>query len=288
MVFMRSKLFDRIWHKTLARPYRLSKRVDIGSGPLVVLLHGVGNTGMVWQHLVEELQDLPIRVVAFDLLGFGSSPKPIWPEYNVDDHVRSVVSSIERLRPVGPIILVGHSMGCLVAVRLAKTRPDLVKHLVLYEMPLLKGLPNKRYYRLRLNFYYKLNKWIQDYEPSFNGQHAKLSERLVNKFFGFNVDRDSWQPFIKSLKNTIFEQSTPEDIPQLVMPMDVIYGSYDMLVIRGTVQHVFGSETDQLHVHTVRVGHRITRKASKLLRKRIIAAMESSTISDSETTNVGT
>jgi pimeloyl-ACP methyl ester carboxylesterase len=165
-------------------------------------------------------------------------------------------------------------MGCLVAVRLAAQRPDLVKHLVLYEMPLYKGLPNKRYYRLRLNFYNKIYKWLQRYEPTFKGDNVKLTDRLAQKFTDLQVDPQNWAPYAKSLKNTIFEQTAPEDIPRLSMPMDVIYGRLDMLVIRGTVKHVTGANTDHLSVHTVRAGHRISHKASLFLADRIVAALQ--------------
>ena len=252
----------------------MAKRVDSGEGQLIVLLHGIGRTGSVWKHLVNALQDLPVRVVAFDLLGFGDSPKPKWLSYSVDDHVQAVVASIERLHPEKPVIVVGHSMGCLVAVRLARQRPDLVAHLVLYEMPLYKGLPNTRLYRLRLNFYTKLYNWILEYEPSsLKGRTPKLSEIVAHRFFKLGVDQTSWQPYVKSLQHTIFEQTTPEDIPNLSMPMDVIYGSFDMLVIRGTVQHVYGEAEKYTQVHTVRAGHRITRKASQFLRERIVIAL---------------
>jgi pimeloyl-ACP methyl ester carboxylesterase len=272
---MRISVIDRWWHQKLNRPYHLAKRIDTGSGQLVVLLHGIGRNSLVWRSLVDELQDVPVRVVAFDLLGFGESPKPTWLEYTADDHVQAVVSSIERLHPERPVIVVGHSMGCLVAVRLAATRPDLVKHLVLYEMPLYKGLPNKRYYTLRLNFYTKIYKWLLKYEPTFNSRNAKLSDRLAQKFTELEVDPVSWHAYIKSLQNTIYDQTAPEDIPKLSMPMDVVYGTFDMVVIRGTIQHVYGTADDaRMQVHTVRAGHRVTPKASQFLRSRIVAALE--------------
>jgi len=280
---MRIAVLDRWWHQKLRRPYRLAKRVDSGSGQLIVLLHGIGRNSQVWRNLVDELQEMPVRVVAFDLLGFGESPKPLWLDYGVDDHVQAVVNSIERLHPEGPVILVGHSMGCLVSVRLAAQRPDLVRHLVLYEMPLYKGLPNKRYYRLRLNFYTKIYKWLLKYEPTFNSSSPKLSDRLAQKFTELEVDPVSWHAYIKSLQNTIYEQTAPEDIPKLAMPMDVIYGTFDMLVIRGTIQHVYGTSDDaHMRIHSVRAGHRITRKASKFLGSRIVAALQEQTADPAE------
>ena len=152
--------FDNLWHRRLGKAYILKRTIDQGKGQPVVLLHGLGRTGADWQPVVEGLGYFPFRIVAFDLLGFGKSPKPAWLEYDIDDHARAVIASLEKQRLPQPAVLVGHSMGCLIAVRVARWRPDLVRHLVLYEMPLYEGLPRKRTYRLRLNFYFRLYKWI--------------------------------------------------------------------------------------------------------------------------------
>lgn len=270
---MGNNLFDRLWHQKLGKPYHLAKPIDSGQGTLVVFLHGIGRMGQTWQYLIESLSGLPIRAVAFDLLGFGDSPKPDSLDYTVDDHASAVIASIERLHPDTPIIIVGHSMGCLVAVRIAVKRPELVRHLVLYEMPLYKGLPNKRLYRLRLNFYSKIYNWLLNFQPTFSEQDATLAERLTRRFSAVEVDQTTWQPFVKSLQHTILEQTAPEDIKQVAVPMDVIYGTHDMIVIKGTVKHVIGRNVERLAVHTVRAGHSISRHSSQFLAKRIIAAL---------------
>lgn len=271
-------VFDRFWHRTLGRPYRLARTIDDGAGPLVVLLHGIGRSGQVWEHVVGLLLPLGVRVVAFDLLGFGASPKPDWPRYDTDDHARAVIANIARLRPTGPVILVGHSMGCLVSVRVARLRPDLVKHLVLYEMPLYEGLPEKRRYRLRTDLYLKFYRRITRYQPTFNDRNVRLSERLARKVAGFEVTDLTWQPFIKSLEHTIIEQKTADDIKALDIPMDVIYGSFDMLVIRGQPQQFFGTDKEHIAIHNVRARHAISAKASRFIVGRVEAALRSASV----------
>lgn len=265
------ELIDRFWHKFLRRPYRLAKPLDSGQGQPVVLLHGIGRTGQTWQHVTELLSGRPYRLVAFDLLGFGSSPKPERLKYDIDDHAAAVIEAIKRLRLKQPAVLVGHSMGCLVAVRIARLRPDLVKHLVLYQMPLYEGLPEKRRYRAQLAIYNRLYARLLKFEPAFEPETARLVERLARRITGFEVDRDTWQPFIKSLEHTILHQTAAEDIKQVAVPMDVIYGSYDMLVIRGKPQQIF-SETKKVTTHKIRERHVISVKASRFIVKRILVA----------------
>ena len=273
---MSVKIFDRFWHRTLGRPYRLAQPIDIGTGRPVVLLHGIGRTGQTWQRVVDGLEPLPCRLVAFDLLGFGESPKPDWPDYSTDDHAAAVIAGIERLGAGQPAVLVGHSMGCLVAVRVARLRPDLVRHLVLYEMPLYEGLPGKPRYRLRLNLYARFFRYMISYQPGFDAETARRTERLARRIAGFEVDRDTWQPFIKSLEHTIMQQTAAEDIKNVDAPMDVIYGTYDMFVIRGKPQHVFGEDSKQVTVHTIRERHVISVRASRFIVERVTAALQAS------------
>jgi len=265
-------VIDRLWHQWLRRPYRLAKPLDSGSGQPVILLHGIGRTGQTWQHVIDLLTGQPYRLVAVDLLGFGDSPKPGWPKYDVDDHARAVIASIAGLRLNRPAILIGHSMGCLVAVRIARLRPDLVRHLVLYEMPLYEGLPEKRRYRAQLAIYNRLYARLLNFEPTFEPEKARLAERLARRVTGFEVDRATWRPFLKSLEHTILKQTAAEDIKHISVPMDVIYGSFDMLVIRGKPQRIFGEDSGNITAHTIRARHMISTKASGFIVSRIKAA----------------
>jgi cis-3-alkyl-4-acyloxetan-2-one decarboxylase len=269
--YMKFQQFDRFWHQTLGRPYYLARAIDNGSGQPIILLHGIGRTGQVWEHVIDQLPT-GHRIVAFDLLGFGASPKPDYINYAVDDHAQAVISSIEKLRLSQPVTIVGHSMGCLVAVRVARTRPDLVNHLVLYEMPLYEGLPEKRRYRLRTDLYVRFYKWIIQYQPTFDAVHSRLAERLAKRVAGLEVTPETWVPFIRSLEHTIMHQTTADDIKALTVPMDVIYGTFDMLVIRGKPHQFFGSDKENIVAYTVRAGHVISPKASRFIVERIMAA----------------
>ena len=269
---------DRIWHGWLKRPYRLYKAVDQGDpkGTPVVFLHGLGRSAEVWRHMDRLVAGKPIRMICFDLLGFGQSPKPEHLAYDVNDHARAVIHSIRRLRLRQPVILVGHSMGCLISVRVARLEPKLVRHLVLYEMPLYAGLPEKRIYKLRLSLYFSIYERIIAYKPIFKGPGRPRAQRLAEKLTGFTMNDETWRPFVRSLKHTIMEQTTHLDIKQLRMPMDVIYGSRDRLVIRGKTEEIFGHDVKNVAAHTIKENHAISTTASAFILERIEAAVQKS------------
>jgi pimeloyl-ACP methyl ester carboxylesterase len=262
------------WHQVLRRPFTLAKRIDSGSGTPVVLLHGIGRSGEVWQPLIARLHDEPFRLVAFDLLGFGDSPKPAWSVYDIDTHARAVIANIRQQRFGQPVLLVGHSLGALVALRVAYLRPELVRHVLLYEMPLYDGLPEKRRYKARLRVYFTFYQWVVKQNPTFGQAKKRFSERLATKIVGAELTADTWQPFIKSLENSIMKQTAASDIKKLRMPAEVIYGSRDMLVIRGKVQSIFGLDVDHITAHTIKARHRITPVTADFLAERLKVAAD--------------
>lgn len=273
-------IVDKVWHRWLKRPYRLAQAAggatDRQAVP-VVLLHGLASAGPAWQHVLEALDGQPYRTLTLDLLGHGASPKPHWLRYDSDDHARMVIAAIERQHFGQPVIVVGHSMGCLVAVRIARLRPDLIRHLVLYEMPLYSGLPDKRRYRLRLNLYFKLYERVIAYKPIFSGPGVGKAQRIAEKFFGLRLDDQSWKPFIRSLKHTIMDQTTADDLKHVKVPMDVIYGSRDRVVFRGKTTALFGEDVKNVTAYTIKASHNISKKASEFLAQRIVHAATTST-----------
>lgn len=111
-----------------------------GEGPhdgAIVLLHGMLSSADYWTDVATRISGR--RVLALDLLGFGSSPRPRWSDYTYDDHGGAIVAALEASKVRGPITLVGHSMGALIALRLAAERPEVVRSLVLTGMPIFES-----------------------------------------------------------------------------------------------------------------------------------------------------
>ncbi len=100
-------------------------------GAVVLMLHGLTSTGYSWRNVGTALGDR-FRVIAPDARGHGESD---WAEdYSFEAMRGDVVGLMERLGIYGALV-VGHSMGALTAYELAASRPDLVRLLVLEEIP---------------------------------------------------------------------------------------------------------------------------------------------------------
>lgn len=100
-------------------------------GAAVVALHGLTGHGRRWEHFASATVP-ELRVIAPDLLGHGRSP---WrPPWGLDDHVDAVAAAVEaHLGATEQFVLVGHSFGGAVAVRLAARMPERVRRLILLD-----------------------------------------------------------------------------------------------------------------------------------------------------------
>lgn len=91
-------------------------------------VHGLGGAATNWTDLAALLAGR-LSGQAVDLPGFGQSPPPPRGGYSIPARVRTVVELIERSD--APMHLLGNSLGGLVAMIVAATRPDLVRTLTL-------------------------------------------------------------------------------------------------------------------------------------------------------------
>jgi pimeloyl-ACP methyl ester carboxylesterase len=103
---------------------------DDGAGDPVLLLHSGGFSSRQWRRLAQTLAPSH-RVLAPDLLGYGGSSAIAEGEpFEYREDVDALETVIEG---EGPLHVVGHSYGGLLALQLALRRPGAVRSLALYE-----------------------------------------------------------------------------------------------------------------------------------------------------------
>jgi pimeloyl-ACP methyl ester carboxylesterase len=100
------------------------------NGHTVVLLHGNNFAGFYFGGPIDALRREGFRVVVPDQIGYGRSSKPIIP-YSFNDMARNTRAILQHLN-IAKVMVIGHSMGGMLAARFATQYPDLVERLVLY------------------------------------------------------------------------------------------------------------------------------------------------------------
>ncbi|HSV84716.1 MAG TPA: alpha/beta hydrolase [Ramlibacter sp.] len=147
----------------------------LGGGPTVLMLHGIGGGHLAFAPQVETLANAGYRAVAWDMPGYGHSA-PIEP-YTFKGLAQSCVALIDTLR-CSQVILVGHSMGGMVAQEVVARRPELVSRLVLCGTSAAFGEPDGDWQRAFI---------AQRTAPLDAGKSmAELAEILVPQMIGPN------------------------------------------------------------------------------------------------------
>jgi 2-hydroxy-6-oxonona-2,4-dienedioate hydrolase len=104
--------------------------VEAGSGPVVILLHGLGGSNMNWALNVPALAER-FRVIVPDQIGFGRSAKPLI-NYRVGTYVDFLDGLFRELK-IERATLVGNSMGGWISTAYALAHPEKVDRLVLVD-----------------------------------------------------------------------------------------------------------------------------------------------------------
>jgi pimeloyl-ACP methyl ester carboxylesterase len=214
--------------------------VNEGTGPIVILVHGIASSSATFAAVVPML--LPQhRVIAVDILGFGQSPRPDGCEYTLTDHVDALAATIRSLKLREPFTLVGHSLGSLISTRFAslestrRTRRTQVSRLILvgppvYLQPSEIGDP---WLRASVTAYRRASDFMRA-NKEFTMANAAIISRLLPKAT-FEITEDNWTPFVKSLENCIESQTVVTDLAQIFVPVDVIYGAFDAFIAPGSL-----------------------------------------------------
>ena len=100
-------------------------------GAVLLMLHGLTSSSQSWRNVVPVLGE-HFRVIALDARGHGGSE---WTRDYTFKLMREDVARFMEQAGILAAIVIGHSMGAVTAYDLAATRPELIRLLVLEEMP---------------------------------------------------------------------------------------------------------------------------------------------------------
>lgn len=97
----------------------------------VIFLHGWRSQKEVWSGVVSMIKDERLKIITVDMPGFGSSPAPKG-DWGVGDYAEVIKAFVEQ-KELKNLIIVGHSFGGRVGIKLAAQYPSLISKLVLVD-----------------------------------------------------------------------------------------------------------------------------------------------------------
>ena len=230
---------------------------DVGEGPVVILLHGIASSAATFRHVIPLIEDRH-RCISLDLLGFGESPAPEGATYTIEEHVAAINATIESLKLTAPFVLVGHSLGSLLAARYAAQYPKLVSRLVLVSPPVYIA-PSAIGNPPCAPGSGPISRPTSSCGPTRTSpwRRAATLSKIFNLGTALEVTDRNWNPFILSLQNCIESQTTVSDIAAVRVPIDVVYGALDQFIARGTMSII--EQMRHVTMHRVEVNDHLVR-----------------------------
>lgn len=257
--------------KRLKRKSALYIAFDSGGKhkPTIVLLHGIAATSKTWKPLLEELDTESNRVIVLDLLGFGKSVKPVGCNYTVEDHVSYVRKTLKKLKIKKPYKLVGHSMGAIIAARYGTLFSKDIEKLYLLSLPIYHDLSSATIIaRKAKDFYLRAYEFMLQ-NKDFTIKNSQLIRSLLRVEDGIDITESNWDSFRLSLKNTIIKQNTYDDIQNTKVPICIMYGSFDELLVQEMVNKLAFFENVEV-IRLSAVSHLVGERFSKEVAKNIM------------------
>jgi pimeloyl-ACP methyl ester carboxylesterase len=173
-----------------------------GPAEQAVFVHGLAGSATNWTDLMDELKDT-VTGHALDLPGAGYSPAPADGDYTVEGHARAVTELLEH---TGPAHLFGNSLGGAIAVKVAATRPELVRTLTLVSPALPDLLPRYGPLRVAAAAIPLLGEWVADRLTL-----VPAEQRITASMAVVWANMDAVHP--QRLRDAIEEQRRRDDLP---------------------------------------------------------------------------
>lgn len=221
--------------QTLEMAYMDVKPVAPSNGYTVVLLHGKNFCGATWEETIRVLSGSGYRVIAPDQVGFCASTKPASYQFSFEQLASNTYALLQSLG-VQHVIVVGHSMGGMLAARYALMHAQDMEQLVLVNPIGLEdwraaGVPyatiDTLYQtELKTNF-----DSIKAYEMRFyyNGQWKPVYDHWVQMLAGLYTGEGREQVVWNQAQTSemVFTQPVLNDFPRLNVPTLLMIGGKD-------------------------------------------------------------
>lgn len=263
-------LFKKIF--SIFKPAKLLN-VEFDNGDVnkktIVLLHGIAASTATWEFLIKEIGLNDYRVIGIDLLGFGKSPKPTYCDYSVDDHIKYLRKTLKKLSIKKPYMMIGHSMGAIITAKYCSLYKNDINHAYLLSMPLYvkNNSEKKNIFDAQTDMYMKAYDFMTQ-NKDFTMKYSQVISKLLHLENILDINEENWHSFRKSLKNTIMNQNTYEDIKKIDIPLRIIFGTLDEFLVQGFYDKL--ATTKNISITKIfAMNHSINLRYAKIIAKQI-------------------
>eukprot|EP00965_Chrysotila_dentata_P118009 3900911-Pleurochrysis_carterae.AAC.4 len=105
--------------RAVAKTVELASTMHSPHCPTTIFIHGLDSSKETWKGILAEMAKQGLPALAFDLRGHGESPLGAPEDFSTDALASDVIAAAEAHGVRAPYVVVGHSMGGVVAMQLA-------------------------------------------------------------------------------------------------------------------------------------------------------------------------
>ncbi|MDQ1802692.1 alpha/beta hydrolase [Chryseobacterium sp. CKR4-1] len=181
------------------------------NGKVIMLLHGKNFNGAYWEQTAKDLSAKGFRVIIPDQIGFGKSSKPQCYQFSFSQLADNTKKILDELK-IDKAIVLGHSMGGMLATRFTLLYPERVQKLVL-ENPI--GLED-----------YKTFASYQTIDQAYQSELKNTAETYKNyqlKFYYDNQWKKEYQPWLDLIAGWTLHKEYPLVAWDAALTSDMIY-----------------------------------------------------------------
>jgi len=181
------------------------------NGKTIMLLHGKNFNGAYWERTAKDLSEKGFRVIIPDQIGFGKSSKPQSYQFSFSQLADNTKTVLDQLK-INKTIVLGHSMGGMVASRFTLLYPEKVEKLIL-ENPI--GLED-----------YKTFAAYQTIDQAYQSELKNTAETYKNyqlKFYYDNKWKAEYQPWLDLIAGWTLHSDYPKVAWNAALTSDMIY-----------------------------------------------------------------
>lgn len=237
---------------SIKRPLLLAKTHDYcpsGEPKLaVIFIHGIASDSSSFNGIIEHLEGLntlkDVRFICFDLLGSGKSLKDDALKYDFTEQLEALDNSIDALKLDIPVVIVGHSMGTMIATRYIDNHRKSVKKAVLVSAPVYREEDVKN--------------------PLFATALAGFRDVVSRRNRELARDR----AFENELKYIVSSPNNYSFLARLACPTTIIYGELDQIIASFNLPGLLKDNPNIVAIKTAG-GHSVTREKYTRIAKEL-------------------
>ncbi len=250
----------------------------MGSGPLIVMIHGFPDYWYTWRDQMEGLADR-FTVVAMDQRGYNLSDKPAGVEnYDMRLLVGDVIAVIKDVGQPKAIV-VGHDWGGVVAWQVAMNVPQVVDRLIILNLPHPRGLSRELAHNpgQQKNSAYARRFQEEGAEKTLtaDGLASWVKDPDVKKKYVEAFGRSDFGAMLNFYKRNYPREPYTEDtspVKKIQMPVLMFHGLKDTALLSGALNGTWDWMEQDLTLVTVpNAGHFVQADASALVTKSMRA-----------------